>query len=67
MHQSSPQQMNVSVKFYSWLSEIKPDVSANGGSVLVFWIDTISACKEDNIFATLLYIFKELIKLRAKF
>jgi hypothetical protein len=38
IHKSNSEWLNFSVKFYSWLSESKSVLSANGGSVLVFWI-----------------------------
>jgi len=66
MHQSNSELLNFSVKFYPWFPESKSGVSANWGVVLVYRIDTISDCEEDNIFATLLYIFNELLKLWAK-
>jgi len=53
MHQSNSELLNFSVKFYPWLSESKSDVSANGGSVLMYWSDTISDFKADNIFSDL--------------
>jgi len=66
MHQSNSELLNFSVKFYPWLSESKSGFSANWGGVLMYWSDTISDCEEDNIFATLLYIFNGLLKLWAK-
>jgi hypothetical protein len=66
MNQSKSELLNFSVKFYSWISESKSVVSDNWGDVLVFWIDTICDCKEENILAALLYIIKEFLKLLPK-